>query len=304
MRCVSGVPWGETMKTVLVTGATGNVGREVVKALKEQQVRVVAAVTEIDKVEPHLFPDTERIRFMFGDETSYGPAFQGVDAVFLLRPPQISDAKHLINPAVDAMKDAGVRAVTFLSVQGAERNPLVPHHAIEQHLERSGLEYTFLRSAFFMQNLSTIQRDDIRLYDDIMVPAGSGKTAFVDVRDLAAVAALTLTGAGHARQAYELTSDEALTYDEVARILSEVLGRTIRYSHPNVVQFWERMHARHQPVGFVLVMTALYAVAALGLAGHLSGDTRRLLGRAPITFRQFAQDYTQVWTSVPVSASS
>ncbi len=288
------------MKTILITGATGNVGSEVVKVLQGRNVRVVAAVTETGKAEPHLAPDTERVRFVFGEESSYAPAFQGADAVFLLRPPQISDAKHLINPAIDAMRAAGVRAVTFLSVQGAQSNPLVPHHAIEKHLERSGLEYTFLRAAFFMQNLSTTHRDDIRLHDDIMVPAGSGRTAFVDVRDLAAVAALTLTEGGHARQAYELTSAEALTYDEVARILSEVLGRTIRYPHPNVLQFWERMHGRHQPVGYVLVMTALYAVAALGKAGHLTGDTRRLLGRDPITFRQFAQDFAEAWASVPV----
>ena len=288
------------MKTILITGATGNVGSEVVKALQGQNVRVVATVTDLEKPEPHLSPHTERVRFVFGEEASYAPAFQGVDAVFLLRPPQISDARHLINPAIDAMGAAGVRAVTFLSVQGAQSNPLVPHHAIEKHLERSGLEYTFLRAAFFMQNLSTTHRDDVRLHDDLMVPAGSGRTAFVDVRDLAAVAALTLTKAGHANRAYELTSDEALTYDEVARILSEVLGRTIRYPHPNVLQFWERMHGRHQPMGYVLVMTALYAVAALGKAGHLTGDTRRLLGRAPITFRQFAQDVAEVWASTAV----
>ena len=288
------------MKTILITGATGNVGSEVVKALQGQNVRVVAAITDLDMPAPQLPPGTERVRFVFGEEASYAPAFQGVDAVFLLRPPQISDARHLINPAIDAMQVAGVRAVTFLSVQGAHSNPLVPHHAIEKHLEASGLEYTFLRAAFFMQNLSTTHRDDVRLHDDIMVPAGSGRTAFVDVRDLAAVAALTLTEAGHVNRAYELTSAEALTCDEVARILSEVLGRTIRYPHPNVLQFWERMHERHQPVGYVLVMTALYAVAALGKAGHLTDDTRRLLGRAPITFRQFAQDFAEVWASVPV----
>ncbi|WP_161884256.1 NmrA family NAD(P)-binding protein [Deinococcus alpinitundrae] len=287
------------MKTILITGATGNVGSEVVKALKGKRVNVVAAVTELEKPELHLPADTERVRFVFGEEATYAPAFQGVDAVFLLRPPQISDAKHLINPAIDAMRAAGVRAVTFLSVQGAQSNPLVPHHAIEKHLEHSGLEYTFLRAAFFMQNLSTTHRDDIRLHDDIMIPAGNGRTAFVDVRDLAAVAALTLTGEGHVRQAYELTSAEALTYSEVAQILSEVLRRTIRYPHPNVVQFWERMHERHQAVGYVLVMTALYAVAALGKAGHLTHDTKRLLGRDPLTFRQFAQDFASVWEKAP-----
>jgi len=125
------------MKSVLITGSTGNVGSEVVKALRGSGVRVVAAVLDPAGLDPHLDPDLERVRFVFGEEASYAPAFEGIDAVFLLRPPQISDAKHVINPAIDAMAAAGVRAVTFLSVQGAQSNPLVPHHAIEQHLERS-----------------------------------------------------------------------------------------------------------------------------------------------------------------------
>lgn len=283
------------MKSVLVTGATGNVGTELVKRLQKTDVKLLAAVQEPGKPAPHLPPAVERIRFVFGDEATYAPALRGVDAVFLLRPPRIGDAKRFILPAIDAMKAARVRAVTFLSVQGAHANPLVPHHAIEKHLERSGLEYSFLRAAFFMQNLSTTHRDDIRLHDDIMVPAGHGKTAFVDVRDVAAVAALTLTEAGHAGRAYELTGSEALAYDEVAQILSVALGRTIRYPNPNVLRFWARMYQRREPVGFVLVMTALYAVAALGKAGHLSEDMQRLLGRSPIGLRQFVQDYAHVW---------
>lgn len=285
------------MTVVLVTGATGNVGSQVLRELLSRGATVKAAVLEPARDAAKLIPGVEAVRFNFGEEDTYAPAFAGVDALFLLRPPQISDAKHLINPAIDAAKAAGVRAVTFLSVQGAQSNPLVPHHAIEKHLEKSGLEYTFLRSAFFMQNLSGTHRDDIKLHDDIMVPAGGGRTAFVDVRDLAAVAALTLTEAGHANTAYELTSLEALTYDQVALILTEVLGRKISYAHPNVVQFWSRMAERHQPIGFVLVMTALYAVAALGQAGHLTDDVQRLLKRDPIGFKQFATDYKAVWQS-------
>ena len=110
-----------------------------------------------------------------------------------------------------------------------------------------------------------------------------------------AVAALTLTEPGHAGQAYELTGAEALTYDEVAVILSHVLGRPITYAHPNVVQFWARLHERQQPVALVLVMTVLYAAAALGQAGHLTGDVQRLLGRTPVRFLQFVRDYAAVW---------
>lgn len=282
-------------RPVLVTGATGTVGREVILALTRLGVRVRAAVTDPVRARISLGPDIDLVHFVFGIEATYAPAFERIGAVFLMRPPQISDARHLINPAIDAAKQAGVRAITFLSLQGAERNPLVPHYAIERHLERSGLEYTFLRAAFFMQNLATTHRDDIRLHDDLMIPAGSGKTAFIDVRDVAAVAALTLTRSGHAGQAYELTGSAALTYDEVAITLSHVLGRHISYAHPNVVQFWARLHERQQTVALVLVMTVLYAAAALGQAGHLTGEVKRLLGRDPVLFLQFAQDYAGVW---------
>ncbi|MGY2895724.1 SDR family oxidoreductase [Deinococcus sp. UYEF24] len=292
-------------RPVLVTGATGTVGREVIRALQTAGVQVRAAVTDPVKARASLGSDLDLVHFVFGIEATYAPAFGSVDAVFLMRPPQISDARHLINPAIEAAKLAGVRAITFLSLQGAEHNPLVPHYAIERYLETSGLDYTFLRASFFMQNLATTHRDDICLHDDLMIPAGSGRTAFIDVRDIAAVAALTLTQGGHAGQAYELTGSEALTYDEVAVTLSEVLGRPISYAHPNVVQFWARLHERQQPVALVLVMTVLYAAAALGQAGHLTGEVRRLLGREPIRFLQFARDYAEVWrresgTTLPV----
>jgi len=107
---------------------------------------------------------------------------------------------------------AGLKHVTFLSVQGAERNVLVPHYRIERHLERSGLHHTLLRPAFFMQNLSTTHAADIRERDEIFLPAGRGKTAFIDARDVGAIAARTLTESGHDRMAYELTGREALDY--------------------------------------------------------------------------------------------
>lgn len=297
----------ESESPVVVTGATGNVGREVVLGLLRSGVRVRAAVTNPARARgSFLLPDRQEaarlefVPFAFGRGDTYPAAFQGARALFLMRPPQIGDARRLINPAVDAAARAGVERVSFLSLQGAERNPVVPHHAIERHLEQSGLAHTFLRAAFFMQNLATTHRADIRDHNDILVPAGKGRTAFIDVRDIAAVAVKTLTERGHAA-AYELTGSEALTYDEVAASLSEVLGRRILYPHPNVLQFWARRRALGDHAAFILVMTALYSVAALGQAGRLTNDVPRLLGRDPITFAQFARDYTGVWQLPPTT---
>ena len=91
---------------------------------------------------------------------------------------------------------AGVRHIVFLSLIGAEKNKVVPHAKIEQLLQAGPATYTLLRAGFFMQNLSTTHRRDIVENDDVFIPAGKGKTAFVDTRDLAAVAALALTQAG------------------------------------------------------------------------------------------------------------
>jgi uncharacterized protein YbjT (DUF2867 family) len=153
-----------------------------------------------------------------------------------------------------------------------------------------------------MQNLATTHRQDIREHDDIFIPAGKGKTAFIDVRDIAAVAVKALTVDDERlealrlnKQGVELTGSEALDYSEIAAILSDVLGRQITYSNPSNRHFGKVLKERGYPLAQILVMEALYTVAKLGLAGRLTKDTERVLERAPITFRQFAEDYKDVW---------
>jgi len=147
-----------------------------------------------------------------------------------------------------------------------------------------------------MQNLSTTHRREIVERNEIFVPAGNGRTSFIDVRDIAEVAALALSSDAHRNQAYELTGSEALTYYEIADILTEVLGRRITYKDPSMLRFlWRKRIQEDMPLGFVTVMIALYTVAKLGKAAGLTDTLPHLLGRPPITFRQFAEDYRAVW---------
>lgn len=280
---------------VVVTGATGNVGREVVRNLLAAGRAVRVAVPQPDEARALFGDGPQYARLVFGDETTYGSAFGGAQALFLVRPPQIADVKGKMVPALDAARAVGVQRVVFLSLQGAERNPVVPHRRVEDHLKTHGPAWTFLRPSFFMQNLSTTHRQDIRDHHEVFVPAGRGRTAFVDVRDVAAVAVKVLSEAGHEGRAYELTGREALGYDEVARVLSEVLGREVRYPNPSPWRFWRRMRGRGEPAGYVAVMIALYAVCRLGLAAHVTGEVERLLDRAPLSFRQFAEDHAACW---------
>ncbi|WP_266363965.1 SDR family oxidoreductase [Tellurirhabdus rosea] len=286
---------------VLITGSTGNVGLETLQALNRLPQRkdlfLIAATQQPERDRPLLAPLTDDlIRFDFTNPASTQRALEGVEKVLLIRPPQLADVKKFFDPLVRQMQQAGVRQVVFLSLQGVESNAYTPHHKIELILRESGMAYTFLRPSFFMQNLSTTHRKEIQERNEIFVPAGNGRTAFIDVRDIAEVAALALATDDHLNQAYELTGSEALTYYEIADMLTAVLGRKITYKDPSILRFlWRKRIQEGVPLSFVMVMIALYTVSKAGKADTLTDVLPGLLGRPPILFRQFAEDMKKVW---------
>ena len=287
--------------TIVVTGATGTVGSEAVRLLHEAGQPVRAAVTDPERARARLGPDVATVPFAFDRPTTHRDALHGARALFLMRPPQMADARAFV-PTIEAAQDAGVEQIAFLSLQGVERNAVVPHHRIERLVRESGIPWTFLRPSFFMQNLSGVHGGEIRDQDRIFLPAGSGRTAFIDARDVAAVAAKILTEPGHERRSYELTGSEDLDYAEVARILSDVLGRVIRYDRASAVGFWLATRRAGHPTAYATVMTALYTVARLGLAARLTDTAGALLDRPPITFERFAQDHAHLWRDAPEGA--
>lgn len=280
---------------ILVIGATGNVGSEVVKSL--HALGFNARATALNEKDAEKLPQEagEVAFFEFGKPETFAKAFDGVKRMFLMRPPAISDIETYIKPVIDYAAANGVEQMAFLSLVGVEDRTYVPHYKVEQFMKASGVPYTFLRAGFFMQNLSTTHRIDIVEHDDIFVPVGKARTAFVDAQDLGAVAAHVLTTPGHDNQAYDLTGKEALTYDEVATIFSEVLGRKITYSNPSVFKFAWRMKQRGNPWGYVLVTSGLYFATRRGSAEEVSDGVQKLLGRDPITMRKFVEDNAAVW---------
>ncbi len=280
---------------ILVTGALGNVGAEVVKYLQEMDAPIRAADRDVTKVQERFGADVEAVAFDFTRPDTYGPTFDGVEKMFLMRPPQISNIKRDMVPALDAAKAAGVKQVVFLSLIGIERTKFVPHYKVETYLRASGQAWTFLRCSFFMQNLNTTHRAEIRERDEIFVPVGDARTSFIDARDIGAVAAVALTEPGHERQAYDLTGSEALDYWQVAEMMSEILGRKITYRNPNPLTFFAG-HVRHgTPLMLTLVMTGLYFSTRNGMAERVTGEVERLTGRKPIVFAQYVRDYQDAW---------
>ena len=220
---------------IFVTGASGNVGRAVLDACRELALPAIGGVRR----------GSEHRRFDFEDRGTWAAALEGCTQLFLLRPPPLSKVQETLNPFVDFARANGVRHVVFLSVQGAESRPRIPHHAVEKHLEKSGDDWTFLRPGFFAQNFADAYRADIVEDDRVFVPAGEGQVAFVDVRDLGLVAAKVFRDpTPHRRQGYGLTGPRCFTFHQAAELLTRVSGRPIRYVPASMAGYaWLELHS-------------------------------------------------------------
>jgi len=276
---------GAQQMKLLITGASGRVGGGLADALKGQ----------VDMRLTGRGPGAVALDFL--NPATFGTALDGRNTVFLMRPPQIASGRAF-RPFLDAAEAAGVRRMVVLSVKGAESNPILPHHGVEREVMARGFDWTMLRPADFMQNLETVHRGALRSRSEISVPAGNGRSAFIDVADVAAVAAKTLLEAGHSQRGYTLTGPEALSFYQIAQILSDVLGRPIRYRPPGVLGFIRDQHSEGVPLGMALVMTALYTVQRLGRADGLTNDVLRLLGRPPTDFRSYAERAKAAWAEI------
>ncbi len=280
---------------VLVTGATGNVGRHVAEGLRGIGVPFVAGGTDAGRLRRLLGEGVDTRHLDLADPRTYGDAVQGIRGLFLLRPPPIANVRETLNLLIDQAIAAGVEHVTFLSVDGADRQRWVPHHAVEGHLRDRGVSATILRPGFFAQNLGDAYAADIRDHDEIYVPAGSGRVSFVDVRDVGELAARTFVDASLRRQAWTLTGPAAVSFDEVAAVLSTALGRSIRYRPASIPGYALHLRRRRLPWMQVLVQSVLHVGLRHGNAAHVDPALGQLLGRPPRTVRQYVADHLALW---------
>ncbi len=275
----------------MITGASGNVGSELLKLFRRHGRPCIAA-GRTNKWEN--VPDVEYRRLDFGDPQTFEAA-SGVTRLFLVRPPRISNVKKCIAPFLRRCRECGVEKVVFLSLIGVDKIPVVPHHAIEKQIRRLGFTFTFLRAGFFMQNLSTNHAEEIRERNELVAPCGKGRTTFVHARDIAEVAFRALHGE-IASSRLDVTGKDTLTYEEVAAKLTEVLGRKITYRSPSLINF-VRYRMRHgTPLKFALIMAGIYLPTRFGGA-HYRGGTRleTYLGRAPVGMDTYLREAKGVW---------
>jgi uncharacterized protein YbjT (DUF2867 family) len=277
---------------ILVTGASGNAGgavlREVLKtnnplrAMYRSQEDAAKAPANV----PAVIAD-------FSDKPSLRRALEGVDTVYLVCSP-VRELVELEANMVDACREAGVRRVVLNSALGAGDYPKsFPswHREVEDKLKASGLEFTILRPNSFMQNILTYYAPSIRTQRAFYAAMGNARTSFIDLRDIASVAAKTLTSPEHAARTYELNGPEALTYAQVAEKISRASKREVQYVDIPVAQQKRSLLDQRMPEWLVTALLDLQAYYTGGKGGQVDDVLANLLGRSPSTMDQFLAEF-------------
>lgn len=277
---------------VMVTGATGTVGRSVVEQLLTAGRPVRTGVR--NPATADLPPGVEVVRLDFTDRATVAPALAGAEGLFLMRPPAISDVGTALGPLVESAGAAGVSRVVALSVMGV--NPAMPHWRMERMVRKAGLDLTALRPAYFAQNFVTAFGADIRRRSQLRLACGNGRLSFVDTRDVAAVAARVLAEPGRFDPGpVTLTGPEALSFEDVASVLSDALGRRVVYVAQSLRKRRRELRAEGLDPALVRVQLVIDATTRLGLAKKVTDDLPRILERPAGTLAQFVADYRAAW---------
>jgi uncharacterized protein YbjT (DUF2867 family) len=281
---------------ILVLGATGKVGQEVVRQLAAAGVPVRALVRDPARASHIRLPGVEIAVGDLGQPETLDRALTGVDRLFLLSPPH-PDQVELQGNGIDAARRAGTRHIVKVSVAGGPDSGTQIgrwHWTTEKQIEASGVVFTFLRPNFYMQQM-LIFAPSIAATGSFSLPMGTGEVSLVDARDVAAVAVCALTEEGHDRKIYDLTGPEALSFDAIADELSRATGKRISYVHVPPEYARKQLFGSGMPRWLVDDMLILCASFRDGYGAGVSSTVRDVTHQPPRTFGQFARDYAQVF---------
>ena len=278
--------------TLLVTGATGNLGRDIIKALLPDGYTVRAGTRNVDAIQSakHL----EAVKLDYTVTSTFDKALLGVSGVLLVAPPMDPEAPAKLIPFIRKAKEVEVKHIVFISALGVDHNEQSPLRVIERALMDSGIAYTILRPNFFMENFSTGFIAPMIKQGGIFLAADDGKTSFISTKDIAAVAVKSFAD-GLYENELNLTGPEALDHTKVAKIISDKIGKTITYHALPEETMLQGARDQGMPEGEVQYMAVLYAVVRAGYMATVTDDVEKVTGRKPVTFKDFVNNNAKCW---------
>jgi len=279
---------------ILVTGATGTIGREVVRQLQQRGADFAVLTSKSGRTLPGVLG----VEGDFSEPASLQRAFKGFDTLFLLEP-LVPNKLELARNSVEAAKAAGVRHIVRSSGAGADASSPVPiakvQGTIDQLVQDSGLGWTLLRPSFFMQNWVNYFADQLKT-GTYHAAHGQGAIGTIDVRDIAeSAAAVLLDPQAHAGRIYTLTGAEALTTGQQVAAIAEAVGKPIAYVDVPEGAVAEALRGMGAPEAVVEWMLSLHYVVRQGWAAGLTDDVKTLTGHAPRRFLDFVAENVAAW---------
>ena len=289
-------------ESILVTGASGNIGSEIVKQLLAVAPAVIIKAAVHSRQNVKKVKDGDRVKVIpidYNESDTLRQALEDVDKLFLLTP-DVPNAVHLASNAVTEAKKAGIRHIVKQSVMGADLEADVGtmrlHRQVEEIIEQSEIPFTFLRPNEFMQNFINFHSPSIKGNNAFYIPLEDAKVSLVDVRDIAAVAVKSLTDEDlHKNKTHLITGPEALSYHQVAEILSNRIGRKINYVNISDEEARAAMKEIGMSDWLINTVSELSDYFRKGKASEISSAVEEVTGNKPISFSQFANDYVDAF---------
>lgn len=283
---------------ILVTGATGKTGGAAAQSLLKRGASIRVLVRDAGKASALKEAGAELVIGNASDWDVVAKAMDGVDRALLILPnsdEQVAQEAQF----VDLAKEAGVKHLVKMSSMEAvpgTTNPIPSIHVqSENYIRDSGLPWTFIKPNFFMQNLMG-SAATIKEQNKFFMPMKDGKTAMADVRDLGEAMAVVLTEDGHEGQSYELTGPELLSFADVADRFSQALGRKIEYVDVPMDGYMEKIAPFLLNDWHVNAVKELFSEIAEGGLDYTTDTIQKLLGRDPISVKQFVEDHKAVFS--------
>jgi len=262
------------MNPILVLGATGKTGRRIVDQLIARRIPVRAGSRSATPP------------FNWDDRSTWQSALDGVSAVYLSYYPDLAvpGAPEAIEAFTAQAMASGVRRLVLLSGRGEAEA-----QRAEQVLQRSGADWTILRSSWFMQNFSEGAFLDSLLSGTVSLPVAGVGEPFVDADDIADVAVAALTADGHVGNVYELTGPRLLKFAQCVAEIAHASGKAIRFETVSMPDFAQALVDQKQPAEIVEFLQYLFGEVLDGRNEHVADGVQRALGRAPRDFSRYAQ---------------
>lgn len=273
---------------VLVVGASGTVGSELLRLLKHEGYRVRATTSKAPT-------NKEQVTVNLATGEGIKAAFEGVDRAFFLSPPGYSDQYQLLSPLIQEAKRKGLKKVVMMTAMGANAVETSPFRRAEIELEKSGLSYNIIRPNWFYQNFNTFWLQGILEQKKILLPAGTAKVGFIDARDISAVAAKLLTTDTFANRDFDITGPQSVDHYEVAQAISKVTGKNIIYEEITPATLQKSLLSVGLPKDYVEFLLMILGFLREGYSAAINNNVNTILGREPKGLEQYTNDYKQSW---------